>query len=263
MEEQSVKTAHGEMAVFFRNGINPVLFFHGMGCSKDHFSGAFLNNTGKDREVVAVDFPGAGKSLRLPDKQAYSEEVQTQMIKDVIETLGISKPLLVCHSISSFVLPVLLNDLETSGVILIEGNLFREDTELSTKVSQMSDAEYDRYYHLLGRMNTMMMKDWLKKKFDKDTLKQLSQCLIEIDARAYRETAIMGREMTIKGKIFDTVVNYNLPKMYIRGSLSDPWGRQDQLVQAGVIYHEIGQAGHFPHIDNPKDTYDAIFSFTK
>lgn len=74
---------------------DPLVFLHGFGLSKEIFN-CQIEYFSKYYKVIAVDFPGAGKSSPL--KSAYGVREYAEGIKLLLEGMGIAKATVLGHS---------------------------------------------------------------------------------------------------------------------------------------------------------------------
>lgn len=80
----------------------PLVLIHGLSGQLHHFTYALTKPLSADYRVIAVDRPGCGYSERDSDSQAALAE-QARMIWELLDHLGVSKPVLVGHSLGGAV----------------------------------------------------------------------------------------------------------------------------------------------------------------
>ncbi|MEL6278786.1 MAG: alpha/beta hydrolase [Pseudomonadota bacterium] len=76
----------------------PVVLVHGNGGTLRHFTHSVVAPLSTDRRVVAIDRPGTGYSA-VPPNGDHSLKAQARILKDALDRLGISDPVLVGHSL--------------------------------------------------------------------------------------------------------------------------------------------------------------------
>lgn len=99
-----------------------VVLVHGASTSLLDFHASIADRLSSGHRVIAVDRPGHGYSDRSAGKWPHPAE-QARLIRELVRTLGIEKPLIVGHSWSgSVVLAYLLEyPEETAGGVLLAG----------------------------------------------------------------------------------------------------------------------------------------------
>lgn len=76
----------------------PVILVHGLAGNLNHFTYAMTSLLAPQFRVIALDRPGSGYSLRHVKTQTCLED-QAAMIWDFLDGIGVTKPLLVGHSL--------------------------------------------------------------------------------------------------------------------------------------------------------------------
>lgn len=262
MREELFATSFGHVAAWVREGELPCVFLHGLGCGRSHFQYAFEDVSGRGRGVIALDLPGCGQSSRLPENESYSGLTQAAAVRSALALSGNKKMILVFHSLATLLLPWLLRDLGEEivvGVILIEGNILAEDANWSSMIAGLDQAAYGRYFRSLQRGGKFVLQSMLKKRLPEADFFRFAATFSETDQRAFRETATYGHAATVKGEALAAMAAYRGLKLYLRGEQSDPWGGHEALRRSGAAFMTISGAGHFPHIENPIETYEAVF----
>lgn len=253
---------HGRVAVRKSNGNPLYLFLHGLGGSKEQFEAAF-EEAPQGRGVIAVDLPGFGESDRFPNDIMYSFRNQAAAIEQVldyqIERMTGPKVVLITHSMSSGLLPFLLNRREVIGVALLEANLFAEDAKLSTRICEMNPEEFGRHFAFLKRGARIASSTQLIAPMKGNNLKCLEQGYSAADQRAFYESACNASSATASGSAIRALTRFSGDKIYLRGDHSPPLSRWAALNDLAIVSTLIENAGHFPHLDNQVQTYSAIF----
>lgn len=75
-----------------------VLMIHGLGAQLGNFDMGLADDLARDHRVIAIDRPGMGWSER-PDDADASPRAQAAVVAEVIDTLGLDRPLVVGHSL--------------------------------------------------------------------------------------------------------------------------------------------------------------------
>lgn len=240
------------------------MFVHGLGGCKTHFEQAFIEAP-PGMGILAVDLPGFGESDRFPPGVEYSFENHSAALSEVLvktaEECGVATVFLTMHSMSSGILPELLvpSFPSLSGVALLEGNIIPEDAFWSKRIVKMGDAEFLKYFSSLQNGGHYALAAELKAQRSPSELKYLAACYSLADYRAFRETASHALAVSTGGLIAKALKSFSGPKLYFRGSESPTWTGWPLLLEAGVSWLTIENAAHFPHLDNPKQTYSSIY----
>lgn len=98
----------------------PILMIHGLGAQLGNFDTGLADDLARDHRVIAVDRPGMGWSDR-PDDADASPRAQAALMVEVIEALGLEKPLIVGHSLGGAIAMCLALDApeKISGLALL------------------------------------------------------------------------------------------------------------------------------------------------
>lgn len=80
----------------------PIVLIHGLSGNLENFGYALIDRLAEDYRVIAVDRPGCGYSTRENDSLARLPN-QAAMIAELIEKLGLEKPLIAGHSLGGAV----------------------------------------------------------------------------------------------------------------------------------------------------------------
>lgn len=80
----------------------PILMIHGLAGQLSHYTYGVVARLEREFRVVAVDRPGSGHSTRAPDACA-DLSAQARALADLIDQLGLRRPLVVGHSLGGAV----------------------------------------------------------------------------------------------------------------------------------------------------------------
>ena len=256
---------HGKVAAWHLPGNPLYVFVHGLGGCKNHFEQAFFE-VPAGRGVLAVDLPGFGESDRFPEETDYSFAAHAAVLGEVLcrttKDLGAARIVLTVHSMASGLLPeILALEIQPfAGLALLEGNLVPEDAEWSRRIVDMGEIEFQRYFTSLQKGGQYALAAELKAPQSKAELKRLAVCYCLADSRAFRATAAHALADTNAGLVIHALRKFTGPKLYLRGSQSSPWAGWSALSEADVSGVVIEHSAHFPHVDNPKQTYSTIYA---
>lgn len=253
------------MAAWYLPGNPLYVFVHGLGGCKNHFKQAF-SEAPVGRGVLAVDLPGFGESDRFPEETDYSFAAHAAALGEVLcrtaKDFGAARIVLTVHSMAAGLLPEMLAlDFQpVAGLALLEGNLVPGDAEWSRRIVDMGETEFQRHFTSLQKGGQYALAAELKAPQTKTELKRLAACYCLADSRAFRATATHALADTKAGLVIHALRKFRGPKIYLRGSQSPPWAGWPALSEAGVSGVVIEHSAHFPHVDNPKQTYSTIYA---
>ncbi len=101
--DRLVETRHGKISVCESGqGDEAILFIHGNSSCKEVFRHQFAE-FGKDHRVVAFDLPGHGVSPNADPEEDYSIEAYSEIACDIVEKLGLGKPVVFGWSLGGYV----------------------------------------------------------------------------------------------------------------------------------------------------------------
>lgn len=99
---RDVPLADGEHARVVEGGPagrDPVVFVHGWGCSAYYWRHLLPAVADTGRAIVAVDLRGHGGSSRPARAGAYTAPAMRDMLRDLLDALGLERPHVVAHSL--------------------------------------------------------------------------------------------------------------------------------------------------------------------
>ncbi|RWM72047.1 MAG: alpha/beta hydrolase [Mesorhizobium sp.] len=111
----------------------PIVFLHGLGAQLHHFRHTLFTSFGHGYRLIALDRPGSGNSVRAKGATGRLPE-QAEIVRRVIERLGLEKPLVVGHSLGGAIaLTLAVGHPETiSGIALLAPLTHMEPTVRET-----------------------------------------------------------------------------------------------------------------------------------
>lgn len=98
----------------------PIVFLHGLGAQLHHFRHTLFASFGPGYRLIALDRPGSGHSVRAKGATGRLPE-QAEVVRRVIEALGLERPVVVGHSLGGAIaLTLAVEHPETiSGIALL------------------------------------------------------------------------------------------------------------------------------------------------
>lgn len=207
-------------------------------------------------EHIAVDLPGHGcgqrGDFRLEDVWWQIQQVQSK--DDWRESI------LVLHSMASSLLPELLDSsMRPAGLMLIEGNLVREDAGWSRRIIAEPSETYLDWCKRIGKFATSVLGSQLVNNHRKEDVSAWARGYSQVDPQTLRCFAQSLVSRTDSGVIVEALTRLDVPKVYLRGSHSDRWevGKK-VLADLKIPFISIPNASHFPMIDNPAVTMECL-----
>ena len=234
-----------EISYFFRkkrNAEKTVLYLHGMGCSKEDFAQAFAEKSFEKYSLIALDFPGSGKTLYPEDCKLTLKDLEkiTQLF---LKKIKAKAPFFIIgHSMGGVVGLLLAEKMKKKvlGFVSVEGNMMPQDCFWSRKIAQQSLdepgaalAEFKRRT-FLSRPNAQACFDY-------------SRSLVEYSDH---------------GRLLQRFLGLEAPKVFVFGSKNTKeLSYLKKLEKGGSQTVKISKAGHFPFRDNGKEYYEKVGEF--
>jgi len=244
-----------EVSFFYRKGSGPALvMLHGLCGSGSYFDLSYEYPGLLNNELLAIDLPGFGESSKIDE---WSVDGVAEVICSVLQYKNIRWPWVVAHSMSSSIAVRLLD--EISGLVLIEGNLLPSHLDFSDRILRSGREEYSVEYGRLKQLAPILMRQQTRLSED-SKLKHYGAsyqcCSSEVVWDAARECNADIRS----GFPLRRLAKWRSPLILFYG---DESGYADTTSEiSGVLpdaeMYLIRNSGHFPMLDNPSDTYDAL-----
>jgi len=96
-------TIRGTRLHYLEQGQGPaIVMIHGLSGVAQNFGYRVLGQLARDHRVIAIDRPGSGYSVRHPRASA-ALDVQADVVAELIDALGLERPLIVGHSLGGAV----------------------------------------------------------------------------------------------------------------------------------------------------------------
>ena len=247
-----------QIAYFIRPGPREtILYLHGLGCSKNDFLGATCTDELQAYTLIALDFPGCGKSP-YPENMVLGIDDLVEITNTFVSRLSLANRVVIGHSMGGLValLSIQRYDDHIRGFINVEGNLASEDCFISREVTQYSLSEFRE----TGFQN-------LKHTFSQSENKGFQQYVKTLE-RYSCPKAIFDYSPSLvnysdTGNLIQRFTQLRIPKIFIYGSENKPLSYIPQLKKKGCEVVEIPESNHFPFTDNPRDYYRVISTFLK
>jgi len=245
---------------------NYYLLIHGLGlsCAVWKPLEAFAN---KRARIIAPDLPGHGKGPRFESPCGYEFSLMWGYILFLLSRINdVEKhenTILVLHSMAAGLLPEIADGKwRPKAIVLVEGNVIQADAGWSSRISEMEDAEYKNWIVRLRKNAIIIMRNQLRSVQAPDDVAMWAEGLRSVDDTALRVIAKSLVNRTRDGHNMRALSAIDVPSVYLRGELSDPWlDGHRQLESIGVPVVVIPASAHYPMIDNPLAVWNEINSF--
>jgi len=249
----------GGVDIWRRSGAGPrLLLLHGLYGDHRYFAEAADSEALAGMDLLAVDLPGFGATA------AAEEPVLDQMAAKVRPLcLGGTQPVfLVAHSMASSIAARLL-DL-AAALISLEGNILPPHLKVSDRLKGLDVAAFTSEFARLQRMAETVVK-WETRVADPERRRDLAQSYQLCSADTVRRVAVAVNDDVRSGALAGLLSSHRIPMLTIFGGGSE-YG-ETQAEMAGMFpdmaFACIAAAGHFPMLDAPAQTYDAIGNFVR
>ena len=223
-----------------------LVFFHGLGCSKDIFKDALSHHTMEGQSLLLIDFPGFGKSDK-PESFSYKMEDQTMICEKLLAMFPDVRLHVIAHSMGGAV-PILFSDKfyeRIDSFANLEGNLIDADcTIFSRSVVEVSCEEYAAKHFSEQKAKLANIPEL---KFDETTplaMYRSSQSLVE---------------WSDSGKLLERFKKLNCKKVYIYGEQNKDVETVNAVGSIEKII--IPNAGHSMMLDNTDYFYNKLHDF--
>lgn len=256
-----METIHSYLNIFLRriaakNQKGEILYIHGLGESGFCFEQLCLDSQISSWSHWIPDLFGYGQSPRF--EKPVSLEDHTRYLKDLLDALKISRVIIVGHSMGGVIGLLFCEKYPhlVEGFINVEGNISAADCTFSRRIADFSSDDFltkgfrkiSEEIYRDAQTNQAVANYYLSfRRSDPGTLYLNSQELITLSESE---------------ELPERFAKLEMPKTYIFGN---PDGTGDHsiglLTKAGVSVVEVGNAGHWPFIDQQDTFIEKMISF--
>lgn len=242
---------------FIRKGEEtPLIYLHGLGCSKKDFEGALVFSGLKDNTLMAFDFPGCGNSS-YPKGFHLNMDDLVNITELVVSKLNLKNFIIVGHSMGGLVALLYAEKRKGKfkGFINVEGNLASEDCFFSREVVGHSFKEFKAkiFPSIIKRVEQRQNKGFQK----------YFNHLRKMESTAYYDYCPSMTYYSDKGNLIARFLKFKIPKLFIYGSENKKLSYIQYLKQEGCRVVEIPKSNHWPGYDNPQYFYRIIGDFSR
>lgn len=230
-----------------------IVLFHGWGANKEAFT-PIINRLSAYMRVVALDFPGFGKSDE--PKEVWDVELYAQFMKKFIKAADCERAIWLGHSFGGRVIIKLFEKMEVkpSKIVLVDA--------AGIKPKRGIDYYFKVYSYKLGKkilklpvVNKTGLYEKLVKNAGSSDYKVLS------DNMRATMTRVVNEDLRAH------LPDINVPTLLIWGDMDTATPLQDAkimdslLPDSGIVVLE--GAGHFSYLDRPQKFFAALEYFVK
>ena len=240
----------------------PLVFLHGIGGAARAWRGQ-LAFFGDRYRAIAWDMPGYGGSAALP---TVSIAALAEALRDFLEQVGATKPILVGHSIGGMIVQQLLakNPRIAAAVILAQTSpaFGKPDGDWQKAFIEARLGPLDRGETLVSLAPTLV-KELVGDDPDPAGIELARDCMACVPEATYRATmlALMGFDLR------NALKNIEVPTLVLSGSRDNNAPAPMMAKMASYIprakYIELEGAGHLVNLERPAAFNAALDQFLK
>lgn len=231
-------------------------FFHGLGLSNEIWKPVF--HLLKEYKVNGYELIGHGKN------QCLREAGFKRLWSSVKETLDLSKKnIFIFHSAATgLIIPMLEDNFFPNKVILVEGNIIRQDAKWSESITDMENIKFSNYVKLLKKNSEKVLQSNLFIKRDLSELKKLSSGFTEVNKDFLLSYATEISSSEYYSNIQRALLKIHQSCLYLRGAESENWDSGYEIInKIGIQHNCIKDSKHYPMLDNPNELVSNIINF--
>jgi pimeloyl-ACP methyl ester carboxylesterase len=243
-----------------QDGAETFVFIHGLGASSNSFDHCFEMEAFRGYTLATIDLPGCGESSRS-DEFSYTMKDQAELILEWIKGLGLTRMILVGHSMGGVIALYLAEalDTEVKAFFNLEGNLGREDCIFSGKVASSSWAEFKNE-------GFQEFKETLRaatRETDSPGLKNYYENILKAHPRALYLSSVSLVKESCEGSLNERFLALPVQKWYVFGENSVNRANRSFLDKHNIPYFVVPESGHFMMDDQPGLFYGVLFDILK
>lgn len=229
-----------------------LILLHALADSSLAFQPLFDTPLADRFRLVAVDLAGFGASPRQEHVRGIAEHADA--IAGLARSLALSGPVgLVAHSVASMIAVEVVPHLgeRFSGLFSIEGNLTAEDAYLSGRAAEFDDADSFKQ-HFVDHIWTMAQTHAVMRRY--------FAMAVLADPVAMWQMGRDARRLSVgdaPGRAYQRVH----PSLYYWSPASTPETTARWIAQSNLEQRQFTNASHWPMIDQPVETAEAISAF--
>ncbi len=234
-----------------------LLYLHGLGGTKEDFSGAWSEAEWKEYALVAVDAPGCGATRGYRRGVPLGVDDIVDVAEAVVERLNVGRLTVVGHSMGGLagLLFTLRNGRRVERLVSVEGNLVPADCALySRRVFR------ERF---LGREEAFMrgVAEDLRAGARPGWLKAAARLRESVEDAAFFDYCRSLVEYSDHYPVLELFCGLEIPTLYVHGRESGSPTLIADLGNHGVSVSAIPGSDHFPAWSNPDAYYRCLKEF--
>lgn len=251
-------------------GDPPIVLIHGFTCDLSNWKEQLSGLSGSHR-CVAIDLPGHGAS---GDSPKATIEALAAAANDTLDKLGLNRVLLVGHSMGCRVISEMVSQSPSRayGLVYVDGSFVAsDDVDASVKKAMKTidvfgmgsfvEALYEGFF---VEATPATVREYIlagKSRIRMDFAKRLWPNVVRWDGS--RSRAVLANIDVPVLVIQSTTLDTDLNRASISSGQSTPWVDAVSQAVRDVTVTVIEGVGHFPMLEAPQQTNDAILGFAR
>ena len=229
-----------------------LVFIHALADCGLAFTPLFATQLVDEFRLVAVDLPGCGASPQRDDILTVAQHAEALAV--LARSQSASGPIgLVGHSVGSMIAVEAVAHLSArfGGLFSIEGNLTSEDAYFSGRAADFDDPD---------ALKQRFLSDLWNMGQERPILRRFHGMATMADARAMWSLGRDARRLSVgdaPGRAYLRVQ----PSLYYWSAKSTMPSTRDWIATSGLAHQQFTDASHWPMIDRPTTTAQAIQAF--
>ena len=229
---------------------SPLIFLHGIGGAARGWRGQLAYFAGRHR-AIAWDMPGYGGSARLP---TVSIAALADALRDFLQQIGATKPILVGHSIGGMIVQQLLAnspDIASAVVLAQTSPAFgKPDGDWQKSFIDARLGPLDRGETMVSLAPTLV-RELVGDDPDASGMNLARDCMASVPQATYRATmrALLGFDQR------NALKNIAVPTLVLSGSKDNnapaPMMAKMASYIPGAKYVELEGVGHLANLERP------------
>lgn len=229
-----------------------LLLIHALADCGLAYTPLFATPLAKDFRLIAVDLPGCGASPRKDDVLTIAQHAEA--LAALARSFSGSGPIgLVGHSVGSMIAVEVAQHLgeRFGGLFSIEGNLTAQDAYFSGRAADFEDP---------NALKKRFLSDLWNMGQEKPILRRFHAMAMMADARAMWSLGRDARRLSVGDAPGQAYLGVR-PSLYYWSAKSTMPATRDWITHSGLVHQEFNDASHWPMIDQPTATAQAIQAF--
>lgn len=245
-----------------------IIFIHGFTCNLSHWKEQ-IPVFSKRHRCIAFDLPGHGES---PDSPEASVEALARAVNEELDELGLNDVVLIGHSMGCRIASATFSQSpgRVRGIVYVDGSILASgDAEAAAKQATGNIERagmqgfvkqlYDGFFVDASPAAAREFIDSGLSSVRLEFAKKLWPNLVRWDAA--RSRAVLATIDVPVLVIQSTSMDAALQRVSLRTGQTTPWTEAVSNVASDTTVTIVQDVGHFPMIEAPQQTNDAIAAF--